>query len=137
MRVSQLAESLGVNPDTVRYYTRIGLLDPKKSFENGYKTYGPKEVSRLRFILSARHLGFSVEDITRIFCEADAGKSACHTVRGLIDSRLNEIEQRLNDTIRLRDRMLAAIDKWNDMPDMAPNGNEVCHLIEEFEDTSK
>lgn len=136
MRVTQLAESLGVKPDTVRFYTRIGLLEPSKSIDNGYKFYGPKQQSRLRFILSSRHLGFSVEDIKQIFAEADAGKSPCHTVRKLIDIRLNQIEQRLTDTLRLRDRMLTAVDNWNDKPDSQPTGNMVCHLIEEFEDTT-
>ena len=63
MQVIQLAKMLGVSPDTVRYYTRIGLLVPKKSIENGYKFYSSNEQNRLRFILSARDLGFSVDDI--------------------------------------------------------------------------
>ncbi|MCW8884274.1 MAG: MerR family transcriptional regulator [Motiliproteus sp.] len=30
MRVGELAESLAITPDTVRYYTRVGYLMPKK-----------------------------------------------------------------------------------------------------------
>jgi len=37
MRVTELANALSTTPDTVRYYTRIGLIVPTKSPENGYK----------------------------------------------------------------------------------------------------
>ena len=65
MKVSELAKSLETTPDTVRYYTRLGILKPNKS-ANGYNYYPPQQISRLKFILSARHLGFSVDDIKQI-----------------------------------------------------------------------
>tara|TARA_R110002167_G_scaffold221996_2_gene426944 strand:+ start:1259 stop:1672 length:414 start_codon:yes stop_codon:yes gene_type:complete len=135
MHVRQLAEMLGVSPDTVRYYTRIGLLEPKKSNENGYKFYSPNEQNRLRFILSARDLGFSVIDIKHIFHKADEGESPCPTVRRLIDKRLDETEQRFQDTLRLRERMHAAVEYWVDKPDEKPSGNVICHLIDGFTKT--
>ena len=52
MKVTELAKEFGTTPDTVRYYTRLKLLNPTKS-ENGYKYYPPTEISRLKFILSA------------------------------------------------------------------------------------
>ncbi|WP_350639768.1 MerR family transcriptional regulator, partial [Psychrobacter sp. CAL606-MNA-CIBAN-0158] len=67
MQVSELATLLGVTTDTIRFYTRIGLLAPTKSPSNGYKYYRDKEVSRMRFIMSARNLGFSVDEIKVIF----------------------------------------------------------------------
>ena len=63
MRVNQLDREIGVNGDTVRFYTRIGFLNPVKDPVNGYKEYSPKDRRFLRFILSARQLGFSVNDI--------------------------------------------------------------------------
>ena len=69
MKVREIASALATTPDTVRYYTRLQLITPAKS-DNGYKFYSTKDASRLRFILSARHLGFSVEDIA-YFGESD------------------------------------------------------------------
>ncbi len=133
MKVTQLAEAFGVKKDTIRYYTRIGLLRPSKSLENGYKFYGKKEQSRLRFILSARDLGFSIEDIKQIVSESDQGKTPCPTVRVLIEKRLYETEQRFIEMAKLRDRMRIAVTIWDDKPDQEPCDNVVCHLIEEFE----
>lgn len=71
MKVIEVARLLGVTADTVRFYTRIKILNPTKSKANGYREYSDKDVNRLRFVLSARQLGFSVEDIQEILSHAD------------------------------------------------------------------
>ena len=75
MRVNQVAKLLNVTPDTIRFYTRNRILQPSKSVSTGYRDYSEKEVNRLRFVLSARQLGFSVADIKQILAEADDKKS--------------------------------------------------------------
>lgn len=132
MRVSELAKKLAVTADTVRFYTRINYLTPKKCGVNGYKDYGDKEMHRLRFIMSARQLGFSVDDIGDIINEADKGQRACPLVRRLIVQRLEETEKGFAETMTLRDRMKSAVKEWEKKPDMDPTGDMVCHLIEEF-----
>lgn len=131
MKVSELAKELSTSPDTVRYYTRLGLLQPTKS-HNGYKFYPPVEVSRLKFILSARQLGFSVADIKQILNEADHGKTACPLVRTLIKERLEEIEKQFQAMLLLRKNMTSALEQWEAMTDKAPTPHMVCHLIDSF-----
>jgi DNA-binding transcriptional MerR regulator len=137
MRVTQLARLLGVTSDTVRFYTRIKVLQPRKSNDNGYREYSMKDISRLRFVLSARQLGFTVDDIQQILTEADKGQSPCPTVRQLIEHRLQETEQRYLDTMKLRERMQLALEDWNEKPNKAPTGDMVCHLIEGFMATAQ
>lgn len=132
MKVLELAKRLGVTAETVRFYTRIGVLNPIKNQSNGYREYSDKDYRRLRFVLSARQLGFSVEDIKEILAHSDKKKSPCPTVRRLIDQRLYEIDQRFRETLQLRERMQRAMSEWNQKPDKAPTGNMICHLIEEF-----
>lgn len=100
-----------------------------------HKFYSTKDASRLRFILSARHLGFSVEDIKQILREADNGKTACPLVRTLIARRLAETERQFKAMLLLRQNMMLAVRKWGAMGDKAPSSHVVCHLIEEFEHT--
>ena len=134
MRVNQLARDIGVTGDTVRYYTRIGFLKPVKNPSNGYKEYSPQDRRLLRFIQSARQLGFSVYDIGQILHTADQGVSPCPLTRRLIQQRLEENEKRFQDTARLRQRMIKAVEAWNQKPDRTPTGDMVCHLIEEFDE---
>ncbi|GFD67305.1 MerR family transcriptional regulator [Alteromonas sp. KUL106] len=129
MTVNEIATSLATTADTVRYYTRLGLVTPGKS-DNGYKFYSNSDQSRLRFILSARQLGFSVKDIKQILQEADHGKSACALVRKLIKTRLDETEKQFQEMLQLRKRMKRALKQWDVMEDKAPTSHMVCHLIE-------
>ncbi|WP_333972214.1 MerR family transcriptional regulator [Alteromonas mediterranea] len=131
MRVKQLASELGVSVDNVRYYTRIGFLVPSKSI-NGYKHYRPEDIAKLRFILSARSLGFSVNDIEEILNMASHDKVPCPTVRRLIEIRLAETERRFQDMLELRERMRKATEEWQLKPDQLPTAQTICHLIEGF-----
>lgn len=132
MKVSQLANALKVAPDTVRFYTRIGFIKPQINQNNGYKQYSKKDQERLRFILSARHLGFTVKDIRKILEESDKGKTSCPLVRKIIETRLEETEQQFRETQALRDRMQQAVVDWKSKPNQAPSSEMICHLIEEF-----
>ena len=116
MRVTELAKAMDTTPDTVRYYTRIGLIVPIKSAENGYKTYGLKVRQRLKFILSARQLDFSVEEIKDILAESDKGHTACPLVREIVEHRLAETEKQFQATLLLREKLRDAIDDWQSKP---------------------
>lgn len=76
MLVSELAKKLSITPDTVRFYTRVNLLQPKIDSANGYKRYDNDDLHRLKFILAARNLGFSVDDIRQILDRTDHNHSA-------------------------------------------------------------
>ena len=132
MQVNELASALKVPPDTIRFYARKGLLNPSRNPDNDYREFGPRDTRRLRFILCARNLGFSLGDITQILGESDKGQAPCTLVRGIIEERLEEIERRFEDMARLRARMRKAAREWRSAPDGTPNGDSVCHLIENF-----
>ena len=133
MTVSELARKLATSADTVRYYSRIGLLPYSKDPVNGYKRYGADAERQLRFILAARQLGFSLEDIQQIIHHARQGDSACPLVRQLISRRLAETEQHFQRLKLLRKRMQQAVRQWQQLPDKSPDGQMLCHLIENFD----
>jgi len=132
MKVSELAKELDITPDTVRFYTRVGFLTPLKSKSNGYKEYSKSDLNRLRFIVSARQIGFSVKDIELILQHAKERDSACPTVRKLIEERLRQTEQQFQQIKELRNKMKKAIGQWGSLPDQNSSDEILCHLIESF-----
>ncbi|GHB59572.1 hypothetical protein GCM10008107_05920 [Psychrosphaera saromensis] len=132
MKVSNLAKALNTTADTVRYYTKIGLLHPQKSQLNGYMFYNAQQQQRLSFILTARHLGFSVKDITNIFHETDNNHTGCKLVRDIIKQRLVEVEQQFLDAQALMNLMKQAIGEWDHLPDKTPTSQSICHLMDTF-----
>jgi DNA-binding transcriptional MerR regulator len=73
MRVSELAQTGGVTAETVRHYTREGLLQPHRDPRNGYQLYDAESLGRLRFIDCLRSLGVSLPEIKQMLSWADQG----------------------------------------------------------------
>lgn len=133
LTVKQLAVQSGAPAHVVRYYVRIGLIWPAAQQENGYRMFDSKDALRLRFIRMAKHLGFTLNEIKQITRHADTGKSPCDDVRTIIQHRIKENRARIVEMGRLQTRMEEALQQWSLMPNGAPDGNSVCHLIEEAE----
>lgn len=132
MKVSELARLAGVTAETVRHYTREGLLHPERHPDNGYQLFGRLDLERLRFIQRARTLGFAVAEIRDIIDHADHGDSPCPLVRDLLASRLPQIRERIRELETLASRMEEALEAWAEMPDGTPDGHSLCRLIESF-----
>jgi len=136
MNVSQLARRAGTTADTVRHYTEIGLLKPQRNPVNGYREYGKADLSRLSFSLQARSLGFTLQDISTLIAESEAGQSPCQHTRTLIEQRLIEVEDRISELTQLSERMRSAMAHWATTPDCAPGDETVCGLIQSWEQGS-
>ena len=63
MRIGQLARSVGVDTQTIRFYEREGLLPPPDRQDNGYRIYTERHVERLAFIRRCRILELSLAEI--------------------------------------------------------------------------
>lgn len=133
MGVTELARKIGVTPDTVRYYTRIGILIPVKNPENGYKYYSEKDSRRLHFVTRAKQLGFSVNEIQKIIGTAEGGDTPCAMVRDIVRARIVQAKQEIDELQRLHAHMQHALDIWQQMPDQAPSDHTICALIEQWD----
>jgi len=134
MKVKDIAEAAGVNPDTVRFYTRENLLKPTRNPDNNYQQFDAEDLQRLRFARKARQLGFSLPEIRQILEQADDHHSPCPMVRDVFQQRLAEVEREIRELQELRQRMTSAMAAWQDMPDGTPDGHTICRLIEHWED---
>lgn len=130
MTAQVLADQSGVTVQQVRYYTRRRLLKPARHPRNRYKLYRGSDVARLRFILKAKNLGFTLSEISKIFAESYQGGSACPLAREIIANRIADNRKKLNEMLELQTRMETALAKWANLPDKLPDGHTVCHLIE-------
>lgn len=132
LTVSELANRSSTTPHAVRYYTRIGLLQPERNPNNGYNLYRPNDVMSLRFIRQAKRLGYTLSEIRAIMHDAGQGQSPCPRVREILLRRIDENRRQLNELVSLQARMEQALLDWSDKPDGIPDGHSVCHLIESF-----
>jgi MerR family Zn(II)-responsive transcriptional regulator of zntA len=132
-----LAKKAGVPLFTVRYYTRIGLLNPSRDLRNGYKIYKQSDRDKLRFISSAKDLGFTLSEIEEILGHAAHGDSPCPMVRKVVEKRITENKKKIREMQRLQKRLEKAAETWTAMKDSEPDGHSVCRLIESFAEAEK
>lgn len=130
MTANVLAKKTDVPIYTVRHYTKIGLLKPSRHPRNGYKVYNFSDTTRLRFIIAAKELGFTLAEISQILDEAKHGNSPCPLVREIVEQRIEENKRKIRELQQLQKKMEKALDDWTEMQDSLPNGDSVCHLIE-------
>lgn len=63
--VKEVARLTGTTVKTLHHYHKVGLLEPCRVTEGGYRIYGIKELERLQQILFYRELDFSLKDIIK------------------------------------------------------------------------
>ncbi len=130
MRACDLAKRAGLSVRLVRYYTRIGLLRPARNRQNNYHSYQESDVARLRFIRQAKNLGYTLNEIAKIFEQSNRGASPCPLAREIIAHRIDDNRKKVDEMVELQSRMEAALAQWAKLPDKIPDGHTVCYLIE-------
>lgn len=135
MRVSELAKKANVTAETVRHYTRLGLINAERDPNNGYQLYDKVALQRLNFIRQASDLGFSLKQIEEIFHQSDSGDSPCPMVRDLLEKKVPETKLKIAQLQAHLVKMESALAAWESMPNGEPDGHSICCLIEDWEET--
>jgi DNA-binding transcriptional MerR regulator len=121
-RSGALAQRAGVSADTLRFYERRGLLPPPPRDANGYRRYPPSALDRVRVIQQALAAGFTIAELSRILKERDRGGAPCREVLAIASSRLDALDDRIEDLTRLRDRLRHTLVEWKGRLDRTPPG---------------
>jgi len=132
LTVRDVAKLSHVTSEAVRYYSRIGLVEPIRNLNNGYKLYNSNDIARIIFIRKAKSLGYTLKEIKNILSHATSGESPCPIVRKIIESRLDENRKRLKSMMALQVTMERAVKQWKYLSDGVPTNDSVCVLIESF-----
>jgi MerR family mercuric resistance operon transcriptional regulator len=96
-----LSKVTGCNIETIRYYEKVGLIpDPPRTVA-GYRIYVAVHVTRLRFILRARELGFTLDDIRGLLGLGDGTLPSCAEVKARADRHLADVRAKIADLVRI------------------------------------
>lgn len=110
LRSGELAAAAGVNPQTLRYYERRGLLAAPDRTLGGHRVYPDAAVTTVRIVKAAQRLGFTLDEIAEL---VDTGRGHARSEADLRDragAKIAEIERRIADLAAMRDNLLAALD---------------------------
>ena len=88
MKIGQLASATGLTAKTIRFYEGEGLIPDPPRTHSGYRTYADSDVTRLEFILKAKRLGLSLDEIKGILRLHDRSEPTCMHVRALLEEKV-------------------------------------------------
>ena len=131
MLISELGKRLGVNPKTIRYYEAIGLMPPPARNASGYRVYTEEDADRLAFILRAKALDFSLEEIREILALRERGEAPCPYVLQRIERKIAEVDRKIAQLRQLRAELEELRNAAGALPpEVIAAKGRVCHLIE-------
>ncbi len=127
MRIGEVADKVGVNTKTIRYYEGIGLLPDPERLPSGYREYTYDDVNRLSFIKTAQRLGLTLSEISEILAFRERKERPCEYVLGVLDRQVADLDRRMAEMAQLRQELIA-LKKQADRLPAAPSC--YCAVIE-------
>ena len=125
MRIGQLARSVGVDTQTIRFYEREGLLPPPERQDNGYRIYTERHVERLAFIRRCRILELSLAEIHELQCYQGAPHQPCRAINTLLDDHIAQVRSQITDLQVLEKQLVSLRASCNDDREI-----EACGVLE-------
>ena len=61
LTIKEVSTMYNISADTLRYYEKIGLIDPVKRNENGIRDYKEIDLKRIQFLKCMRLSGLSID----------------------------------------------------------------------------
>lgn len=103
MNIGEAATAAGVSTKMIRHYEQIGLIPQAERTESGYRLYGEREVSILRFVRQSRRLGFSVTQIAELIGLWSDSQRTSREVKALAQRHVAELEEKRREIEQMMD----------------------------------
>ena len=131
MKIGELAQATGLSAKTIRFYEAEGLITDPPRTDSGYRTYAEPDVARLYFILKAKRLGLSLDEIKGILQLHDRSEPTCVHVRSLLEEKVAQVEKAVQDLLGFKEELESLKDQASDLVDCRPFGGSICSIIEQ------
>jgi len=128
MKIGVLSKQSGVSIDTIRYYEQRGLVPEARRTASGYRQYSAGDVSRLRFIVQTKELGFTLEETGQLLA-LRTDDCNCAEVRAVAEAKANEIEVRIRKLSQMRQILLSLAEQCEESSDTDP-----CPILKSLEE---
>lgn len=110
-QVGEVSRRLGLNPQTLYFYERIGLMPSPKRTAAGYRLYEQPDLDRLSFITQAKALGLSLDDIKDLLMLQDGQQLSCQDVYDRLLKKVQHIDDMIHQLQTLKAQLKPLLDQ--------------------------
>ena len=130
--VSMFVEQFSVSACAIHYYAEIGILSPTRD-SDGCRQFSEMDEKRLRFLISAMQLGFSLNDIQVMLGIVESENEVTSLVLKLIKCRIDELHNSFENNPLQLERMKATKRLWDLFSGNPPSERSILRLINIWE----
>lgn len=109
MKIGELAAATDVTPDTLRFYEKLGLIQPAGRTQARYRHYDAQAVARVRFIKSAQSLGFALQDVAALLPRLDEGRLRRADIEASLNEKVAQIDAQIGRLQALRQEVVQTL----------------------------
>lgn len=109
--IGELSRKTGVPTQNIRYYEKLGLLEPPNRTDGRYRIYSGEDEARLIFIKQAKLFGLTLEEIKEIINLRAGGIAPCEHVKEIVERHLNDLNQHIQEMTEFRDELASRFEK--------------------------
>ncbi len=95
LTIGPLADAVGVNVETIRFYQRRGLMLEPPRPHGSIRRYLEGDLARVHFIKAAQRLGFSLDEVAELLKLEDG--THCGEARKLAERKRQDVREKLAD----------------------------------------
>ena len=125
MFIQQVAKKLNITTRTIRHYEDMGIIKSDR-LENNYRVYDEKNYDKLKFLVRARNLGFSLKECKELIKLFENNTRQSSLVREIAKKKLNDLKLQIKELENLKISLEWLVNKCpgNEKPD--------CPIIDEL-----
>ncbi|MBE9182361.1 heavy metal-responsive transcriptional regulator [Oculatella sp. LEGE 06141] len=102
LQIGEVSRRLGLNPQTLYFYERIGLMPSPKRTAAGYRLYDQSALERLSFITQAKALGLNLDEIKELLMLQDGQQFSCQEVYDRLLKKVQHIDETIHQLQTLK-----------------------------------
>ena len=125
MFITEISKKLKITARAIRHYEEIGIIRSKR-LENNYRYFDEANVDKLKFLVRARKLGFTLEECKELIKLFQNENRKSENVRNIAKNKLELIKQQISELKDLKKSLEWLVMKCpgNNKPD--------CPIIDEL-----
>lgn len=127
-KIGYLSKALNISNDTIRLYEKYNLLNEPLRAENGYRQYSQDDISRLKFIIKAKTMGFTLGEISELLHIKNTSPNACNIIRNQAQEKLDSAVEKIEQLQQLKNALQLLIDNCDE-----PHPDGTCPIVSYFE----
>ncbi len=95
LTVNGVINATGLSRETLRYYEKMGLLNPQRQATNDYRLYTADDLERLEFIFRTKKAGFTIRRIRELLDLKNSVNATCRLGRDMAKEQIQLVDEKI------------------------------------------